>query len=313
MDKMNILITAIGGDLGYSLYKILKNQNFVNEIFCCDMTNKNASSLLCKNFFCIPPASDDNYYQELETAVKKYKIQLIIPSSEYELRFFLKNRITHINSAPILMASEHALTVGLNKYYTYEFLKNNNLPYPKTYLPNKVNEILFNFPVILKHPESCGSNNIILVENQEELNFYTKKFPEYIVQEYIKGDEYTCGLYRNKSQIETIIFRRNLKNGVTHYAELITDNEISQLLINLAKKLDLSGSINIQLRKNKNGIFIFEINPRFSSTTIFRHQLGFTDLLWSIYDIFHIDHNNYFPLNKNAIFYRIYDEVIKIV
>lgn len=312
MDKINILITAIGGDLGYSLYKILKNQNFVNEIFCCDMTNKNAASVLCKNFFCVPPAANNNYYQEVEAAVKKFKIQLVIPASEFELRFFLKNKISHINNVPILMVPEPVLSIGLNKYSTYEFLKNNNFPYPKTYLPHEINKTLFDFPVILKHPESCGSANIITVENQDELNFYTKKFPEYIAQEFINGEEYTCGLYQNESQTETIIFRRTLKKGLTSYAELVTDTEIKQLLITLAQKINLSGSINIQLRKNQKGIFIFEINPRFSSTVMFRHQLGFTDLIWSVYDILTIPHDKYIPLNKNAVFYRIYDEIIKI-
>jgi carbamoyl-phosphate synthase large subunit len=52
----------------------------------------------------------------------------------------------------------------------------------------------------------------------------------------------------------------------------------------LAEALDLRGSINVQLRITTNGPRIFEINPRFSSTVLMRHQMGFCDLVWSIQD-----------------------------
>ena len=46
--------------------------------------------------------------------------------------------------------------------------------------------------------------------------------------------------------------------------------------------LNLNGSINIQLRLTKNGPRVFEINPRFSSTALMRHRIGFSDVLWAI-------------------------------
>src|SRR3546814_16519316 len=57
---------------------------------------------------------------------------------------------------------------------------------------------------------------------------------------------------------------------------------IESLCATVARALDLSGSINIQLRLGSRGPMIFEINPRFSSTVVFRHRLGFSDLLWSL-------------------------------
>ena len=50
----------------------------------------------------------------------------------------------------------------------------------------------------------------------------------------------------------------------------------------IADELNLIGSINIQLRKSKNRIAIFEINPRFSSTVFMRSLVNFNDVLWSL-------------------------------
>ena len=50
----------------------------------------------------------------------------------------------------------------------------------------------------------------------------------------------------------------------------------------LAKKLNFSGSINIQIKKRYNKAAIFEINPRLSSTVLMRDMYGFKDCKWWI-------------------------------
>lgn len=40
--------------------------------------------------------------------------------------------------------------------------------------------------------------------------------------------------------------------------------------------------MNVQLRLTDHGPRVFEINPRFSSTVLMRHRLGFSDVLWAI-------------------------------
>ena len=67
--------------------------------------------------------------------------------------------------------------------------------------------------------------------------------------------------------------------------ELINDGiheELDELSAILAKEMNLSGSVNIQLRENEGQFYIFEVNARFSSTVHIRSKLGFKDVLWSI-------------------------------
>ena len=85
---------------------------------------------------------------------------------------------------------------------------------------------------------------------------------------------------------------------------------ISKLLHQLAVLLDLRGSINVQLRLVNRTPMIFEINPRFSSTVLFRHMMGFEDVIWSIQDklemsidTYHINHS----INK---FYKGFSEYV---
>jgi hypothetical protein len=105
---------------------------------------------------------------------------------------------------------------------------------------------------------------------------------EWMAQEYFnyKYDEYTCALIKIEKFISTIILKRKLNGGLTYYAELIKNNEIQNTIESIARKIDLTGCINIQLKIYKNRISIFEINPRISSSVMIRHKLGFTDCLW---------------------------------
>jgi carbamoyl-phosphate synthase large subunit len=56
---------------------------------------------------------------------------------------------------------------------------------------------------------------------------------------------------------------------------------------------------------------VFEINPRFSSTVVFRHKLGFTDLVWSLQEQVLNLSTSYVPTRPiGTRVYRVFDEQI---
>ena len=104
---------------------------------------------------------------------------------------------------------------------------------------------------------------------------------DYVYQAYIDSDdEYTVGVFRDGDVLNTIAFRRQLKNGYSNLVELVHDEELDRIAAECARLFDLTGYINIQLRKKDGRYFIFEINPRISGTVRFRSMLGFNDVLW---------------------------------
>ena len=56
---------------------------------------------------------------------------------------------------------------------------------------------------------------------------------------------------------------------------------------------------------------VFEINPRFSSTVLFRYLFGFKDLEWSINDLLGITLDSYNPPEVGSKFYKGFNEYIK--
>ncbi len=311
--KINVLVTGCGGDIGQSVGKILNESHLIDNLFGCDISDKNAAKFIYSNFFIGLPCKDINFVKNLENVVVKHNIDFIIPISEPELRFFSKENIKKIGNAQLILASPEALRIGFDKLFTANFLKDENLPFPVTHSLEEVDSVEA-FPVILKSRTGSGSSTVSIVHDHETFLSFKHKEKDFIVQEFLEGDngEYTCGVFRSRAGlIRSIILKRELMGGFTGYAEIIANEAITKLLHAVAEKIKLRGSINIQLRLTSKGPVVFEINPRFSSTVRFRDLLGFKDVQWSIEDMMEIPVSDYTETSIGKKIYKGFNEYIQ--
>jgi carbamoyl-phosphate synthase large subunit len=110
------------------------------------------------------------------------------------------------------------------------------------------------------------------------------------VQEYVGADnrEYTCTLF-SAPAMETpycIALERELSYGSTIKAQVIRDNSLIDICKRIPAAFPIEGSINVQMRKKKKIPHVFEINPRYSSTSYIRALCGFNDVEMGI-EYFH--------------------------
>lgn len=312
-DALKILVTGCGGDIGQSIGKILKSVSFIDSIIGCDIHDEHAGIFIFDKTFTISRCTSDSYLSDLEKIIDEMEVDVILPASEPELRFLTEQSIDKKFLNKILISSNlRSRLIGFDKLNTVRFLRKNNYPYPKTEVLSELDSP--EFPLILKNRSGSGSKLIYKVDDSVELAFLKKKHPGFIAQEFIseKDGEYTCGLFRSKSNeiLRSIIFKRTLTNGYSGFGTVIEDQRITNLLHSIAKDLDLEGSINVQLRFSVNEPLIFEINPRFSSTVLFRHMFGFHDLVWSLEDCLGLSVSAYNLPQAGGKFYKGYQEYI---
>ncbi|MBU2541476.1 MAG: ATP-grasp domain-containing protein [Candidatus Omnitrophica bacterium] len=284
MRKKNILITGVGGDIGVSIIKCLKDTGYQMDLTGCDIDPYSAGKAQVSRFFVVPePAQRDRYYKSIRDIVNKYKIKYIFPSTEPEIKFFDKNRTYFLKKeVKIFINRPFILNTFFDKYKTINFLKKNNLPHPKTFLIENFNKQL-KYPLIIKPRKGYGSKQLIRINKPNEFSLYKNMVCNAIVQEEVgnENEEYTTGVFSNGVQIYTITFRRKLGFGsLSRVVELVRNHEVSALAEKLARCVDLVGSINIQTRKTRSGFVVIEVNPRLSSTVYFRHYFGFQDVKW---------------------------------
>jgi len=281
--KLKILVTGVGGDIGWNIVRCLMDTSYNIDLLGCDIDPYAAGRKLVKKFLTAPMATNDKEYRSFMTSViKQYKIQYIYPSSEAELEFFNCNRETFEQSTVIFINNPFIMDTFSDKYETINFLKKNDFPYPTTYLVEDYENQL-DFPFLIKARRSSGSKSVLKIRDQEEFEFYRKRVTDAIIQEHIgtEDEEYTAGIFSDGHSVYSICFRRYLGySGLTKFAELIYDDKIRVLVEKIAKVCQLEGSMNVQLRKTTNSYIPFEINPRISSTVYFRHCFGFKDVKW---------------------------------
>lgn len=316
MNKMNVLVTGCGGDIGQSIGKILGELAEVEHVFGIDISDKHAGKFIYKHFELGPPVKAAHYLDYLKDQIRAKQIDLVIPIAEPELRFYSHHAIEKETlGVPILKANRASMQVGFDKLLTADFLQQTGLPYPKTVVATQVQGI-GEYPMILKSRTGSGSKDIAKIANPGQLERHLDGIDkdQYILQEYIDGaeGEFTCGLFRSQAgEVRSIQFKRELMGGFSGYGEKTALPEIEELLHRLAMALDLEGAINVQLRLREGVPYVFEINPRFSSTVYFRHLFGFRDVEWSIADAMGRTLPPYHAAEKLSKFYKGFNEFVE--
>lgn len=280
--KKVVLITGIGGDISQGVATILRESRPDLYLVGIDIHEQHAGTMFVDDFHIVPSANEESYFDTIKNLITKLSIEIVIPMSEPELSV-IRNFMTRISNVKWITSGEQVVEIGLDKLKTNQAIEALGLPVPWT-IP--VKETLPNsYPCIMKSRFGSGSRDIFTISNEEEAIFYAKRYPDAIYQEMLEpaNRELTCAVYRKcDGKVFSLLMLRRLTGGFTGWAKIITDDETTKMCERIAHGLDLRGSMNIQLRLTDAGPRVFEINPRFSSTVLMRHRIGYTDVLWAL-------------------------------
>lgn len=277
-----ILITGIGGDIAQSIATIIKDEYTKVQLIGVDVDLKHAGSLFVDNIFQVSAATEKDYLDNIRGIIVNHSVDLVIPTNEQELSVF-SPLIGEMGENFCITAGVQVINIGLDKFKTNKFIASLGIPVPWTVSAEENKP--FEFPCIFKARSGSGSKKIFNVDDQDEANFLARKFPHSIFQELLvpENQEITCAVYRAKDgRVAVLQLLRKLTEGTTSWAKVIDNKEVLEMCRKIAKGIELQGSMNIQLMLTDSGPRIFEINPRFSSTVLMRHKLGFCDFLWSL-------------------------------
>jgi len=286
MANKTILISGVGGDIGQSVAQALIDKGF--DLIGCDMNDVPFYRLFLKRFYIIPPVKNKMaYFQSLKEIFSKENVSFFIPTSEPEI-YVLNEHRDFVESAgiPILINSKNIVDIFSDKFTIINFLGELGIKTPRTVLMRDVRLNEWTFPLIVKRRKGSGGSQVWLVGSQFELEYLEKlNSGNLIVQEYVgtPEEEYTTTVFSDGVKASSITFRRKLGySGLSKEVVLVDEPFLGAMAQKVATAAGLRGSINIQTRRFDSIFIPFEVNPRISSTVLFRKEFGFEDAWWWI-------------------------------
>tara|TARA_R110000824_G_C15194338_1_gene675093 strand:+ start:918 stop:1886 length:969 start_codon:yes stop_codon:yes gene_type:complete len=304
---INVLVSGVGGDVAQGVIKCLVKSDLELKIFKIS-SGVDDSWLYTDNNSFISPNTYEDYVPYLIKLINKHQIDIFFPCIDLEIPIISKNKnkIETETDCKVFVDDFYKIQICNDKYMTAKYLEDFSLSHPETDLVTTIEHD--KFPVIIKSREGCGSKDIHLINSREEIvPFLNNK--DYIIQEYLPGEEYTAGAYLgDDNKIKGVcILKRTLKDGSTYTAERILDLQLEEEIATIASHIKMK-YLNIQFRLKNGKVCPFELNGRFSGTTgIISHVFNAPEM--AIKELVLKENISPFLHNKKFYVMRYYEEI----
>ena len=290
MSKINVLITGSGSLYGVALIKSLLQSALKLKLVACDVEPRTLGLYLAHRGYIVPPADpEERYYSAILSILNREKIDAVFIASSHEIEFYSIHReeIERATGARVFVNPPAVLKICNDKWHTINFLKQHKFNYPLTMRYPEDRSLMDDFvreagfPVIVKPRRGAGSIDLFRVDDMAGLHAVVRGRKGFILQQYLPetDGEYTIGICTGSGGrvLSGITLKRFLREGMTMAAVADDFNEITDYCKQVAGVLKPYGPCNFQLRLLNGKPYIFEINPRFSSSTGMRCLLGLNE------------------------------------
>lgn len=280
---MNILILSAGTRNKIIQY-FKKELNGQGKVIATDCSKLSTAIYDADKYYIVPKITNDNYIEKILDICKKENINTLISLIDPELSLIARNIeiFKEIGVKPIISGYDK-VEMCFNKYKMYEFLKNNNINTPKSYISKDIfykdlenNKI--KFPVFVKPVKGSASININKVNNKEELEVIWKQAKDLMIQEFMNGQEYGADVYIDMISKEPVsIFTKKkikMRAGETDKSVSVKNERLFKLINNFVKKAEFKGIIDIDVFEIDGEYYISEVNPRFGGGYPHAYECG---------------------------------------
>ncbi len=264
---MRILFTSIGRrvELVQAFRSAAERLGVHLEIFGADITKSAPALMFCDHTVIVPRIKDSDYIPCLQKACAEQGIDALIPTIDTDLLLLAQHR-DEFGSTRVVISKPEKIALCRDKRFTADYFHSVGLRSPHPV--DDWTKYDGGYPAFIKPKDGSSSIFAYKVENEKELESFAEQVPDYIIQPFISGTEYTvdifCDFDGNPIYITPRI-RLAVRAGEVLKTKITQDKQIIAEMQQLVKDYRPCGQITVQMiRQDSTGDdYYIEINPRF--------------------------------------------------
>jgi carbamoyl-phosphate synthase large subunit len=279
---MKVLLTGGGGASTSAVLKSLVDLGY--DVLSADASLYAAGYSFATRGFVVPFATDPAFEAKFREILDEERPDFVIPLVDEEIA--IVHRIVARHFAPAMRVIAPRLEFCeemLDKWVMYERLAAAGLSVARTWLASDAGSCVY--PAIIKPRTGRGSRGLAYLEGPRDLARYLLEAREphdrYVVQERIVGTEYTNSVVVGLDGAVLAVVPKEVlaKKGITQLGVTRANRAMDKLGRDIQEHLRADGPFNVQLMLREDGVpFVFEINPRYSTTTVLTMAAGVNEL-----------------------------------
>lgn len=263
--RLTIIRSAVGCLSAMALIDELKKEGV--KVIGIDCNPLSAGLYLCDKGYVVPRGDDPRFLEEILKICDIEKPDAILSGPEEEILVLSKNKGLFAERNILVLCPDYdTVRICADKIETNRILKNLDIPIPEIYGKENIK-----FPCIVKPRFGRGGREVFKAEDAHELEYYSKRVTDPIVQEFVEGTEYTVDTFADLDGNPLSIVPRvrlQVESGISVKGMTVYDEEIINYCNKIVRELKLVGPSCIQCIRGDKGLKFTEINPRFGGGSI---------------------------------------------
>lgn len=313
---MKILFTSVGRRVELiQEFKNAANQlNVKLDIFGADISDTAPALFFCDKTFMVSKTASPNYIDELLTICNDNKIDALIPTIDYDLLLLAKNKDKFLAiGTKVFVSSPDKVKICRDKRHTSQFFLDCGLNAPTPV--DKVENYKNSYPAFIKPIDGSSSVNAFKVESYDDLCSKAAQIPQYIIQPFIDGKEYTIDIFCDYDGNTIFITPRErlvVRAGEVLKTKITQDEKIINDCKKIIEKFKPCGAITVQMIRDKvtNNDYYIEINPRYGGGAPLSIKAGANSPMALINILNGVKEKYYSNAAQNNLIYSRFDQSI---
>lgn len=220
----------------------------------------------CDRQVMVPRIHDPAYADAILRTIEQHAVRLVVPLIDTELALHaeIRPRIEALG-ATALISSPDTIAITRDKYLTWRFFRENDVPAPDAGLPGHDLDAL-GLPVIVKPRRGSSSESVFVCATAKERDVALRTAPDPLAQVLATGTELTLDVLADLvgRPIDVVVRERiRTRSGESSLGVTVDYPDVVDHALRITAALKVRGPVTLQCFRDNDGAVLFtEINAR---------------------------------------------------